>query len=126
MVEFVFEGELGAGKYGAECGLDFAADGAEGVGVRVHGEGLLVAEGGVDLAQADLMGGAHELPAAVGAGAGVDEVMFAQVGHDAADDDGVGVDAGGDGFGGHGGVFCGGEDGEDVAGDGELLVGVHL
>lgn len=124
--EFGFEAGLGFGEGGFEDVFDAGADGAFVVGLEAaEAEVGLRFDGAVDVEEADVFGGGGEGEAAGGAFLGVDEASFDEGGEEAADDDGVGVHAGGD-FG-RRGLRTGfvGEVRQHVHADGEFGVSSH-
>jgi hypothetical protein len=83
---------LGFGEGACQRAVDRLLDEAAGVGEgEAHGHQPGGAEGVVDIAQRNGLEGTGQFPAAAMALCGADEAGFAQPGHGAADDDGVGA-----------------------------------
>jgi hypothetical protein len=124
--QFVFEGLLGFGGRSHQYFLHISTDWA--VFIRrgaVHFKDVGIFDEVEDVKECDLIGGNSKHGAAAVAELGASQSSVGQFAQETADDGGIGADAGGEGFRSHGFAIVGGEDGEDMDGDGEAGAGGH-
>jgi hypothetical protein len=124
--QFVFEGLLGFGGRSHQYFLHVPTDRT--VFVRrgaVHFKDVRVFDKVENIEKCDLIGRFGQHRTAAVAELGASQSSFGQFAQEAADDGGIGADAGGEGFRSNRFAIVGGKDGEDVDGDGEAGAGGH-
>jgi hypothetical protein len=124
--QLIFEGLLGFGGRSHQDFLDIPTDRA--VLVRrgaVHFKDVGIFDEVKNIEECDLTGGNSKHSAAAVAELGASQSSVSEFAQEAADDGGIGADAGGEGFRSNGFAIVDSEYCEDVDGDGEAGAGGH-
>ena len=125
--EIAFHGGLGRGENGVQGGQNAVADGAFVVGFFGRsGKGFGIFDGAVNFSEIDAFGRTAEAGAGPRTAAGIDQPGLLQRQQQAADNDGVGVDAAGEARGRHAIAFVIGQNGQHVDGHGKAATCSHI